>query len=112
MDYEDDFIDGGNHPLPVGDGGNPESLTAKPFNLTWLSDAEFRVGEQNARWFKAVFDSLGPNPQRPVRIYLPEGRYYLGLPVPAMDQPFQRVFEGVRFRSALAVPLSILLVET
>lgn len=51
---------------------------AKPFQERWGTTQEFVAGEMNANYLRAVFNSFSR--ERPVRVYLPSGRYYIGLP--------------------------------
>jgi hypothetical protein len=70
MDYETDFVDAG---LPFMASGVAISTTSKLINDNWVVNDEFAAGEQNARWFKAVFDSLNPTPSARCAFTSPRG---------------------------------------
>jgi hypothetical protein len=71
------FVDAGQAFMSMG-----VELSTRPKRFNDRSEAfdEFAAGELNARWFKAVFDSTQYSLNNPVRVYIPEGRYYVGLP--------------------------------
>lgn len=60
------------------------STRSKDYRQRWEAADEFDAGRQNANYLRALFASLTPT--RPARVYIPGGRYYIGLPeVPERD---------------------------
>ncbi len=78
MAYDDDFVDGGDVGMHPTRGMG--SLEPKLHGREWNERDVFDTGERNARWLKSLFEHSDYASGRRVRLYIPEGRYYVGLP--------------------------------